>query len=60
MADIIELHDRISVTFSPEISKLIRAEMKRSGRTAEEIASEGTKFVCEAMAAEFIEVKRGS
>ena len=58
MAEIIELHDRITVTFSPEISRLIRAEMKRSGETAEEIASDATKFACEAMAVEYIEVKR--
>jgi len=66
MADIIELHDRITVTFSPEISKLIREEIERQRReyphrkpeTAEEIASDATKMACEAMAVEYIEVKR--
>ena len=45
-AQVVKLHDRITVTFSTEISKLIRAEMTRSGRTAEEVASEGTKLRC--------------
>ena len=65
MADIIDLHDRITVTFSPEISKLIREEIERKRReyphlkleTAEEFVSEHVKFWCEAMAIE-IEVRR--
>ena len=56
--NVIELHDRITVTFSPEISKLIRAEIewqrrKYPGRklgTAEEFVSEQVKFWFEAMA----------
>ena len=64
--NVIELHDRITVTFSPEISKLIRAELEWQRReypslkvpeTAEEFVSEQVKFWFEAMAIE-IEVRR--
>jgi hypothetical protein len=58
--NVVELHERITVTvtFSPEVSKLIRAEIQRQRRewphrrtqTPEEIAKEGARFVCEALA----------
>ncbi len=37
---------RITITFSPELSKLIVAEMERSGNTAEEIAECAVRLHC--------------
>jgi hypothetical protein len=59
MADIIELHERITVTFTAETSRLIRAEMERQRRqstyepqTPEEFVEKEIRFHCEAMAPE--------
>jgi hypothetical protein len=64
--NIVQLHDRITVTFSPEVSKLIRIEIERQRRERpdriqmpEEIAEECVQFHCEAMATDWIEVGRG-
>jgi hypothetical protein len=59
--NVVELHERITVTFPPAVSKLIRAEIERQIRegvrvqTAQEIAEEGTRHVCEVMAMEIPE-----
>ena len=53
--DNVQLHERITVTFSPKVSNLIRAEMERQIRegwhrkTAQEIAEEAVTFHCEAL-----------
>ena len=53
---IARLHDRITITLSAKVTRLVRAEIRRQERegdvpqTAEEIVEEGTTFVCEAMA----------
>jgi hypothetical protein len=56
-AEVIQLHpDRITVTLSAKVSRLIWAEMERLGRkglrvkTPEEIVEESTEFTCSAMA----------
>jgi hypothetical protein len=51
------LDERIAVTFSPELSKLIVAEIERSGKTAEEIAECAVRLHCVEAAAEIFEVK---
>jgi hypothetical protein len=55
-ANVVQLQDRITVTFSPALSKLIKAEMARQIRkhgrseTAEEIVASAVRWHCEAMA----------
>jgi Thiamine pyrophosphate enzyme, N-terminal TPP binding domain len=56
-ANVVQLNDRITVTFSLALSKLIRAEIerqKRKGRseTAGEIVASAVRWHCEAMATE--------
>jgi hypothetical protein len=57
-ANVVQLHDRITVTFSPALSKLIRAEMERqirkhgSSETEGEIVASAVRWHCEAMATE--------
>jgi hypothetical protein len=48
---------QITVTFSPELSKLIAAEKERSGKTAEEIAEYAVRLHCAEMATRIFEVK---
>jgi pyruvate/2-oxoglutarate dehydrogenase complex dihydrolipoamide dehydrogenase (E3) component len=54
--NVVKLHDRITVTFSPSMSKLIKAEMARQIRkhgrseTVEEIVASAVRWHCEAMA----------
>jgi ribosomal 50S subunit-recycling heat shock protein len=65
-SNVIELHDRITVTFSPAVTRLIKAEIERQHRTrapervqtALEIAEEHVRDYCETMAMELIEVRR--
>lgn len=48
---------QLTVTFSPELSKLIAAEKERSGKTAEEIAEYAVRLHCTKMATGIFEVK---
>ena len=65
-SNVVDLHDRITVTFSPAVSRLIKAEIERQRRTrapervqtAQEIAEEHVRDYCETMATELIEVRR--
>jgi cold shock protein len=63
--NVVQLHDYITVTFSPKVSKLIRAEMERQVRegwrqdTIEEIVEYAVTFHCKAMATKIIDVMRG-
>jgi hypothetical protein len=61
--NVVQLHDCVTVTFSPAVSKLIRAEMERQIRegwrrqTAEEVVEDAVTFHCEALATNWIEVR---
>jgi len=64
--NVVKLHERVTVTFSAEVSKMIRAEVERQRRecswrepqTAEEIAEEQVKELCDAMSYDYVRVKR--
>jgi hypothetical protein len=63
--NVVQLHDRITVTFSREVSRLIRQEIERQRRerphriqTPLELAEEMVRSLCEAMATDWIEVRR--
>ena len=64
--NVVDLHDRITVTFSSAVTRLIKAEIERQRRTrapervqtAQEIAEEHVRDYCETMATELIEVRR--
>jgi phosphopantetheinyl transferase len=47
---------QITVTISPELSKLIAAEKERSGKTAEEIAEYAVRLHCVEMVTRIFEV----
>jgi hypothetical protein len=49
---------QITVTFSPELSELIVAEMERSGNTAEEIAECAVRLHCVEASAGNFEMKQ--
>lgn len=57
--------ERISVSLSPKVSRLIRAEMERRSRkgarhqTVEEIAEQAIEFHCQALATRWIETADG-
>jgi hypothetical protein len=61
---VIQLHDRITVTFSPKVSRLIREEQERQigeGRrrqTIEEIVEDAVTHHCEALAIEWIPIRK--
>jgi hypothetical protein len=64
-SNVVELHDRITVTLSPVVTKLIKAEIERQRRerphriqTPDELADECVRFHCEAMATDWIEVRQ--
>jgi hypothetical protein len=56
LGNVVKLHERSTVTFSPVLSALIEAEMERQFRklgrseTVEEIAKYAVRRYCEAMA----------
>jgi hypothetical protein len=45
--EITTLHDRISVTFSAELTKLIRTEAAETDKKVEDIIDEAIRFHCE-------------
>ena len=56
-ASVVKLHDRITVTFSPGITKLLKAEIERQRKvyapdrvqTPDELAEMCVRFHCESM-----------
>ena len=57
--------ERLSITLSPKVTKLLRAEMERQAREGkrqqrpEEIVEEAVTFVCEANATRMLETANG-
>jgi hypothetical protein len=54
---LVHLEERVTLTLSPEISQLVKAEMERSGRTANEVAEYALRLHCAEMATGIFEVK---
>jgi hypothetical protein len=45
--DVTQLHDRITITFSAEITKMIRQEAAETGDKIEDIIDKAVRFHCE-------------